>query len=240
VIPISDNPRSRTFPIVNYTLIAMNLIVFFYELSLGNCTAFQECRLDNFIDNRGVIPQDFLDASPEALLLDPFTAMFIHAGWLHIIGNMLFLWVFGDNVEDSMGHLRYLVFYLLCGYLATVGHVLANPDDLIPAIGASGAISGVLAAYLVIFPRATVTALIPIFLFIPAQIPAFLMIGLWFLVQLSYGTAAFDPSNATADATAYWAHIGGFAAGFVLVFVFRGPVRRSPYERALEHSDSWP
>jgi rhomboid family protein len=240
VIPISDNPRSRTFPIVNYTLIAINLVVFFYELSLGNCTAFQECRLDTFIDSRGVIPENYLNGDAESLFLDPFTAMFIHAGWLHIIGNMLFLWVFGDNVEDSMGHFKYLVFYLLCGYLATVGHVVANPDAAIPAIGASGAISGVLAAYLVIFPKATVTALIPIFLFIPAQIPAFLMIGLWFLVQLSYGAAAFDPSSAAADTTAYWAHIGGFAAGFVLVFLFRGPVRRSPYERALEHSDSWP
>ncbi|MPZ24684.1 MAG: rhomboid family intramembrane serine protease [Dehalococcoidia bacterium] len=240
MIPVSDSPRSRVFPFVNYTLIAANLLVFFYELSLGDCTGFTNCALGDFIDRRGVVPDQFARGEPESIFLDPFTSMFIHAGWLHIISNMLFLWVFGDNVEDSMGHVRYLVFYLACGYLASVGHVAANPDDLIPAVGASGAISGVLAAYLVVYPRATVTALIPFFLFIPAQIPAFLMIGLWFFVQLSYGAASLDPATAATEGVAYWAHIGGFVAGLVLVWFFRGPPRKSPYRRAVEDADSWP
>ncbi|MEX2237724.1 MAG: rhomboid family intramembrane serine protease [Dehalococcoidia bacterium] len=240
MIPISDNTRSRTFPVVNYTLIAINLIVFFYELSLGDCSGFERCRLDTFIDGRGVVPDLYLSGDSESIFLDPFTAMFIHAGWLHLIGNMLFLWVFGDNVEDSMGHVKYLLFFLICGYIATLAHVAANVDDTIPAIGASGAISGVLAAYLIIFPKATVTALVPFFLFIPTQVPAFLMIGLWFLLQLSYGTASFDPSTSATDTTAYWAHIGGFVAGVGLVWFFRGPRDKTPYERALEPRDSWP
>jgi rhomboid family protein len=240
VLPISDNPPSRTFPVVNYTLIAINLIVFFYELSLGNCTAFQQCELNNFIDRRGVVPDLYTNGGLESVALDPFTAMFIHAGWLHIIGNMLFLWVFGDNVEDAMGHVRYLFFYLLCGYLASVAHVYTNVDDVIPAIGASGAISGVLAAYLIIFPRATVTVLIPFLFFIPTQIPAFLMIGFWFFLQIAYGAAAFDPDTANTDGTAYFAHIGGFAAGLVLVWFLRRRAARTPYERALEKRRSWP
>ena len=240
VIPIGDTPRSRTFPVVNYTLIAINFAVFFYELSLGECTGFRECRLDDFIDDHAVVPDSYARGNFESLALDPFTAMFLHAGWLHLLGNMLFLWVFGDNVEDSMGHVKYLLFYLLCGYMATSAHVVANVHDLIPTIGASGAISGVLAAYLVIHPRAMVTALIPFLLFIPTQVPAFLVIGLWFLVQFAYGIAALDPQTAQTDTTAYWAHIGGFAAGLGLVFWFRGRVARTPYERALEKRDSWP
>ena len=154
------------------------------------------------------------------LLLTPLTAMFLHGGWLHIIGNMLFLWVFGDNVEDRLGRTRFALFYVACGYLAAAAQIWIGGGDLVPMIGASGAISGVLGAYLILFPRAMVQVLIPIILLIPAVIPAPLMIGFWFLTNLFNGVGSVVGEAAGSGGTAWFAHIGGFIAGIVLIYPF--------------------
>jgi rhomboid family protein len=153
--------------------------------------------------------------------------MFLHGGWLHLGGNMLYLWIFGDNIEDRLGHGRYLLFYLLCGGFATFAHALMNPASTIPSIGASGAIAGVLGAYLILFPRARVLTIIPIFIFFTIrEIPALIVLGLWFVLQLFIGFASLGmPSD--AGGVAYFAHIGGFAAGIVLIALLGG-ARRPP------------
>jgi len=236
VIPLFDSPRRRTFPYVNVAIIAVNFIVFFYELSLTTDLVTRHVsQLDIFILHWGNIPACTLDslgrdavASRSAVCSSQphpastiLTAMFIHGGWLHIAGNMLFLFIFGDNVEDAMGHIRYAIFYLLIGAVAAFTHMSVYPDDLQPAIGASGAIAGVMGAYIVLFPRATVTASIPLLFFIPFPIPAFVMIGFWFIVQLFSGFSAIGvDAVGAAGGVAYFAHIGGFIAGAALVNVF--------------------
>ena len=255
MIPIGDSVRSRSTPYVNVTIIAVNVIVFFYALSLNT---FQNpqfgflSELDLFFYDWGTIPACLTDRfgfEPEAnprglaflcppgndLLLTPFTAMFIHGGWLHLIGNMIFLWVFGDNVEDAMGHGRYTLFYLVVGLAATATHIAVNQADLVPVIGASGAIAGVLAAYLVLYPRATVAAILPIFIlfFIPFYVPAVLLIGFWFLLQLWSGVAALNATDVVgAGGVAWFAHIGGFVAGLLLVRLFVMGRPRPPTPRA--------
>jgi membrane associated rhomboid family serine protease len=213
MIPIHDSERSRSFPYVNVAIIAINIVVFIYELSLqGQAIAPRVTELDRFIAHWGNIPACTLDAlgrhadltlrgvatcdaqpHPAWTLI---TAMFMHGGWLHILGNMLFLWIFGDNVEDAMGHVLYAVFYLLVGVIAGFTHMLVNADALTPAIGASGAIAGVMGAYIVLYPRATVAVLVPIFFFIPLPVPAFLLIGFWFLLQLFSGAADLGANTA--------------------------------------------
>ncbi len=163
------------------------------------------------------------------LLITPLTAMFLHGGWLHLIGNMLFLWVFADNVEDRLGHGRFFAFYIITGYLAVAAHILIDSSDLVPLIGASGAISGVLGAYILLFPRAMIQVLIPIIFFIPAVIPAPFMIGFWFVTNLFNGVGSIAESTGSGG-TAWWAHIGGFVAGMLLIYPFlvgrwRAPVR---------------
>jgi membrane associated rhomboid family serine protease len=154
--------------------------------------------------------------------------MFLHGGFLHFLGNMLYLWIFGDNVEDRLGHLRYVLFYLLCGWIAAYAHIWAEPASVLPAIGASGAIAGVLGAYLLLYPRARVVALLPLGLFAPlVQIPAVFFLGFWFLQQFLLGTLS-GPS--ASGGVAVWAHIGGFVAGFALVNLFQSSARR-PVER---------
>jgi membrane associated rhomboid family serine protease len=156
-----------------------------------------------------------------------FTALFIHGSWLHILGNMLFLWIFGDNVEDSMGHALYALFYLAVGASASFAHMLVNASDMTPAVGASGAIAGVMGAYIVLFPRATVAVIIPVLFFLPFPVPAFLLIGFWFVAQVFSGFASLGVSTVGAGGgIAYFAHIGGFLAGALLVNIFA--VRRRP------------
>jgi membrane associated rhomboid family serine protease len=250
MIPIGDSVRARTFPFVNLTLIVLNIAFFLYELTLSTTPdmffsalpglgRFSE--LDLYLFDWGAIPACLTDRfgfSPEVdavrlaalcpdedrVLLTPLSSMFLHGGWLHLIGNMIFLWVFGDNVEDAMGHVRYLLFYVLAGFAATAAHVAVNQNDLIPAVGASGAIAGVLGAYLVLYPRATVAAILPIFIlfWMPFYVPAVFLIGFWFLLQLFNGFAAIatrDVAGATGG-VAWFAHIGGFVAGLVLVKAF--------------------
>ncbi|MEE9277317.1 MAG: rhomboid family intramembrane serine protease [Dehalococcoidia bacterium] len=179
----------------------------------------EDLRLDNRLQplpDRGGI--NLLDGF--LLLLTPLTAMFIHGGWFHIIGNMLFLWVFGDNVEDRLGRWRFLLFYVVTGYLAVAAHIWVDSSDLVPMIGASGAIAGVLGAYLVLFPRAKVQVLIPIIFLIPAVIPAPLMIGFWFLTNLFNGVGSVVTQSTGSGGTAWFAHIGGFAAGLLLIYPF--------------------
>ena len=163
-----------------------------------------------------------------ASIVSILVAMFLHAGWLHFGGNMLFLWIFGDNIEDRLGHFRYLVFYLACGVAASLTHAFFNAGSRLPSLGASGAISGVLAAYLFLYPRARILTLIPIFLFWTVEVPAFLFIVFWFVVQFFSGTASLSTSTPTTGGTAYFAHIGGFVAGIVLLAALKPPLRRPP------------
>ncbi|MDP2948113.1 MAG: rhomboid family intramembrane serine protease [Chloroflexota bacterium] len=222
MIPIGDSVRSRTFPYVNIAIIIANFLVFFYELSLG------PIELNRFMLRWGVVPDHlvgYLNQPADVslrVLFTPLTAMFIHGGWLHILGNMIFLWVFGDNVEDGMGHLRYLVFYVASGIAAAAAQVWVDSSSLVPMVGASGAIAGVLGAYLVLYPRATIATLIMPFFFWTAYIPAFLLIGFWFFLQLFSGVAAIGQAVGASEGVAWWAHVGGFGAGFLLVWVFRG------------------
>ena len=229
MIPIGDSTRRRTTPYVNVGIIIACVLVFLYELSLSTID------VGRFFQDWGVVPVQLVDwlESP-SVVEEPstvVTSMFIHGGWLHLIGNMLFLWVFGDNVEDAMGHGRYLVFYLLAGLAATALQVFIDQESLIPMVGASGAIAGVLGAYLVLYPRATVSVVIPWLWFFGAfPVPAAFLIVFWFLLQLLSGVAALGTASSLTGGVAFWAHVGGFLAGLALVWVFRrrGPRRRSP------------
>jgi membrane associated rhomboid family serine protease len=225
MIPIGDSIRARTFPYVTIAIIIANFLVFFYELGLAS-------NIDRFFFDWAVVPAELTDYlgnpgdHPLRVLFTPITAMFLHGGWLHIMGNMIFLWVFGDNVEDAVGHFRYLAFYLLCGIAATAAQVWIDPDSQVPTLGASGAIAGVLGAYLVLYPRATIAALIMPFFFWTAYVPAFLLIGFWFFLQLFNGVASIGYAVGASEGVAWWAHVGGFSAGFLLLWFFR-PRRRS-------------
>jgi membrane associated rhomboid family serine protease len=221
MIPLRDrNPRTTT-PWVNYILIALNLAGFAWELSLG-------VRFEATLASVAFVPERFWQPGGwGADGMSMLVSMFLHAGWLHIGSNMLYLWIFGDNVEDRLGHFRYLVFYLACGFAATMAHAVLNAGSGLPAIGASGAIAGVLGAYLILFPRAHVMTLIPIGFFIAVrELPALLILGLWFVIQIFSGVASIGAAE--AGGVAWWAHIGGFVAGLVLVFILGG--KRKPPE----------
>jgi len=227
MIPVGDSTRRRITPYVNLGIIAASILVFLYELSLSAVD------VNSLFVDWGVIPvqlKDWLE-SPSGVE-EPatvVTSMFIHGGWLHLIGNMLYLWVFGDNVEEAMGHSRYLLFYLLAGTGAVALQVFFDQDGAIPMVGASGAIAGVLGAYLVLYPRATVSVLIPWLWFLGAfPMPAAFLIVFWFLLQLLSGVAALGTATGVTEGIAFWAHVGGFVTGLVLVWVFR---RRRPRRR---------
>ena len=220
MIPLSDKNPTRRVPIVNIALIVANIAVFLYELGLGQS-------LGRFFQTWGVVPDAIAGmftagrVSP-AGLLPLFTTMFIHGGWLHLGGNMLYLWIFGDNVEDKLGHGRYLAFYLACGIIASVLNVLVDPRSALPIVGASGAISGVLGAYLLMFPRARVLTLIPVFFFLSlAELPALIVLGFWFVIQFFNGLISLGFEAGGMGGVAWWSHIGGFAAGLVLVIPLR-------------------
>jgi membrane associated rhomboid family serine protease len=225
MIPVSDTAKTRTFPYVNVALILANVIVFIYEISLS------QFDINSFLFDWGVVPVDLIDwlehPSGGSLeeLFTPLTAMFLHGGWFHLIGNMIFLWVFGDNVEDALGHLRYLAFYIICGIGAVALQVCVDQEARIPMVGASGAIAGVLGAYLVLYPRATVAVLIPWLWFLGAfPVPALFVIGLWFFLQLFSGLASIGTAVGITEGVAWWAHVGGFLTGFLLIWVI--PRRR--------------
>lgn len=220
MIPLKDkNPRKR-FPVITLILIAVNIIVFIYQLSLGS-------HLEEFYYRFSVIPQRITESIHSGAIkplpyLPLITSLFLHGGWLHLGGNMLYLWVFGDNVEDKLGHGRFLVFYVLCGFVASILHIVIEPASSLPTIGASGAISGILGAYIVMFPKARILTLIPIFIFIQlAELPAYIILGLWFLLQFINGMMSLGYAAAGMGGVAWWAHIGGFIAGLLLVIPFR-------------------
>jgi membrane associated rhomboid family serine protease len=214
MFPIGDENRGeRLRPLVNYGLIALNFLVFFYELALS------DSELTTFIYRWGTIPAE---VSHGHRLVTLVTSQFIHAGWLHILGNMLFLWVFGDNIEDTMGHIGYLIFYILCGIAAASLQVFVNSGSHTPEVGASGAISGVLAAYLVLFPRGNIRTLI-LLGWIPLifLIPAWVIIGYWIVLQFINGFLSLGVRTQEGSGVAYFAHVGGFVAGLVLVNLFK-------------------
>jgi len=207
-----DNSSRRTTPIVTYILIALNVLFFVVELSGG----------DAFITQWAFVPNRFL-ANPGADSPTLFTSMFMHAGLLHIGGNMLYLWIFGDNVEDRFGHVKFSIFYLLCGLAATAAQLVFSLDSNIPNLGASGAIAGVLGAYVLLFPKAKVSVLqgqrvVPV--------PALIVIGVWFVLQLFSGIGSIASTSDTGG-VAYMAHIGGFIAGLALALLFRGKPKRA-------------
>jgi hypothetical protein len=219
MIPLRDTNPHRTFPIVNYLFIGANVLIFFLQISLGKS---YEAAIYQF----GLIPVRLMNDMQMfdfglMTFLPVFSSMFMHGGWMHLIGNMLFLHVFGDNIEDRLGHVRYIFFYLLAGVGAAAAQIIVNPLSQIPMVGASGAIAGVLGAYILMFPRAKILTLIPIFFFIQfVELPAFLFLGIWFLMQLLSGTLSLGIGG-DAGGVAWWAHIGGFVAGAVLLFIFK-------------------
>jgi len=222
MIPLRDNVRPKNFPIVNITLIIINVAVFFYQFMMGP-EAVKE-----FIFTFGVIPREISTSGFTELLLTGFTplvplitATFLHGGWLHLISNMLYLWVFGDNIEDCLGSLSYLLVYLLLGVIGHFSHIIFEPFSSVPLIGASGAIAGVLGAYFILYPWARVLALIPLGFFITfVEIPAVVYLVLWFFLQVFSGvTALLTPG---VQVIAWWAHIGGFVSGIITgVFIKR-------------------
>jgi membrane associated rhomboid family serine protease len=233
VIPISDDNPGRTVPFVNWAIIAACVATYVWQVSLGS-------QSDAAIMVLGFIPasllgahlpppQGYVDVPAAATIL---TSMFMHGGLLHLGGNMLYLWIFGDNVEDAMGHIRYALFYLICGVAAALTLALIQPHSTIPMIGASGAISGALAAYVFLFPRARVTVIVPLgIIFYPLAVSAMWVVGFWFVLQLASALLS-DP---TQPGVAFWAHVGGFGAGVLLTPFFKsseyrlfGDVRRGP------------
>jgi membrane associated rhomboid family serine protease len=220
MFPLRDTIPSQTFPFVTLSLILINLLIFLYEVSLG-------AQLNSFIYTFGVIPLNYTTT----LLTDPikiipfipplFTSIFLHGGWMHVISNMWYLWIFGDNIEDKTGHFRFLIFYLSCGILATIAHIFINPTSEIPTIGASGAIAGVMGAYILLFPKSKITTLIFLFIFIQiVEIRAIFFLGFWIVIQVISGMFSVGLTGQSGG-VAWWAHIGGFLSGVLLVFIFK-------------------
>ncbi|HUK36787.1 MAG TPA: rhomboid family intramembrane serine protease [Vicinamibacterales bacterium] len=208
MIPLRDVIPSRTFPFVTITIIVLNALAWFLELSMS------PRGLREFLYVYGVVPANF--RAPTLV-----TSMFLHASWSHIIGNMWYLWIFGDNVEDRCGHGRFVVFYLLCGIAAALGQVAMNSASMLPTIGASGAIAGVMGAYFVLYPHSRVLTLIPIFLYDIVEVPAIVLLGFWFLMQLVDAGAVAVTTNSTGGGVAFAAHVVGFLVGVGGIFLFR-------------------
>jgi membrane associated rhomboid family serine protease len=240
LIPISDDKTGKgTTPFVNYTLIAINVIVFILELSQG----------DQFIYGYSAVPYEIMHGmgpsvptrvpgggvlypGPSPIYVTLLTSMFIHFGFLHIGFNMLFLWIFGDNVEDNFGHLKYLIFYLLCGFAAAFAQIAVAPDSKLPSGGASGAIAGVLGSYMLMFPRNRVRVIVPIIFILIVRLPAILVIGFWIVTQLFSQVASITSNTQAQGGVAYMAHIGGFFAGLILTLFFRTREDRDPFQYA--------
>ena len=217
MIPIRDTLRSRRFPFMNYALIALCAAAFVLELRAG-------AEIDAFIDAHALYPGRFVALVAKRGLLDPalypplFSSMFLHAGFAHFAGNMLFLWIFGDNVEDRLGHLGYFVFYLVGGVVAGLAHVAASPASVVPTVGASGAIAAVMGAYMLLYPGARIESLVIVFVFVRViSVPAFVWLGLWFVFQVVSGSA--DSRDSGEGGVAWFAHIGGFAFGAAVVLL---------------------
>ncbi|MDA1162861.1 MAG: rhomboid family intramembrane serine protease [Planctomycetota bacterium] len=259
MLPLRDNIPSRTTPVVNYLMIAICSLVFFEQVN-------REPGEPSLVEQYGMIPARVSDSGATVKIVEsrhvetPFgiqttelerplapsavppwttllTCVFLHGGWMHFFGNMWFLWIFGDNVEDRYGHLGYLIFYLFCGVAASATHFAASPTSIVPTIGASGAIAGVMGAYMLLYPRARVLTLVPLVVFLHViSVPAPLFLGIWFLLQFYQGAVA--SASAGAAGVAWWAHIGGFVAGLVLTWLLGSKRKlRPPVERIRPGSD---
>jgi membrane associated rhomboid family serine protease len=235
MIPIRDDTPRFSTPYVTYFLIALNTVIFLWEWSVG-LESQQE--LNALIFQFGVVPRHVtaaLEATANVSLADAFlpilTSMFLHGSWLHIIGNMWVLWIFGDNIEDYLGHFPYLIFYLACGIAASVAHILLNLDSRVPSVGASGAIAGVMGAYFVLYPRARVLTIVPlIIIFTFWWLPAWIVLGYWFLLQLLSGAAtSIAVTGQSGPGIAFWAHVGGFVAGILLIKLMPQRPNRTRY-----------
>ncbi len=231
MIPIRDANPSRRTPWVNYSIIVCCAFIFLYELQLGR-------DLDGFLFEYGLIPARV--TRPEIArhyalveqVLPFFSSMFLHGGWLHLSGNMWVLCIFGDNIEGELGHVQYLLFYLLCGLIAALIQVITNPLSNVPTIGASGAIGGVMGAYFLLYPHARILTLIPIFFFFTLmEVPAYLFLGFWFLLQFYSGAFSLISHSEQYRGIAWWAHVGGFVGGMMLLFLFKGLPGRSCRKR---------
>jgi hypothetical protein len=230
MIPIRDRNPSGTFPYVTIGIIIINVLIFLYELSLGS-------GLGEFIMKFGVVPLkvSYYSQVPDLTFINTFfpfiSSMFLHGGFVHLIGNMWFLWIFGDNIEDKLGHFKFIAFYFLCGIIASSVHVFFNSQSNVPCVGASGAIAGVLGAYMVTFPHARVVTIVPLFVFIQVmELPAIVVLGFWFVIQFFNGAASITAS-ASGAGVAWWAHIGGFAAGAMILYIIRIFFARKPVRR---------
>jgi membrane associated rhomboid family serine protease len=229
VIPLRDLNPTRSFPALTYLLIAANTLVFLHQVSLGDAAG------ELFVRRYGMVPAYLAVTHHPGSLITPFTSMFMHGGWLHLIGNMWSLYIFGDNVEDVLGKVRFALFYVLCGLGAALAQILIDPSSTMPMVGASGAIAGVLGAYFKLFPRARVVTLIPVFIFfVTRELPAWFFIILWFALNVLSGVGSL--ADGAQGGIAFFAHIGGFIAGFWLIMLMRkqyNPTRgfapRGPY-----------
>ncbi len=228
MIPLRDNAPRYSAPFITVGLIVVNVLVFVYQWRLDPFS------LEYFFSQNGMVPLrfgEFLQGqAPAAAAIPPMlTSMFLHGGVLHLLGNMWFLWIFGDNLEDQLGHFRYLAFYLACGLVASLAHISANPASLIPSVGASGAIAGVMAGYMLLFPGARVLTLIPFFLIFIKELPAWVILLYWIVIQIVSGlTTLGTPVALSQGGVAWWAHVGSFFAGLALVKIMgrRRQVRR--------------
>jgi membrane associated rhomboid family serine protease len=221
MFPLRDDNPTKIAPVVTWALIAVNIAVFVYRLSLAprdaQIFAGQFGAIPAVVLGTKSLPDQFAVIPP---LMSIVTSMFLHGGWMHLVGNMWFLWIFGNNIEEAMGHVRYLAFYLICGILASASHILSNPESVIPSIGASGAIAGVMGAYIMLYPRARVWTLIFLGFFVRVMhIPAGVILGFWILIQLVNGSIMAGSQD--IGGIAFWAHVGGFIAGVLLVGVFK-------------------
>ena len=235
MIPLHDDNPTQLTPIVTTTFIAACVAVFLYQAGLpqepGQVFAFQYGAIPAVIFGQASLPDEAQVAFPATLTL--ITSMFLHGGWMHLLGNMLYLWIFGNNIEDVMGHAKFVVFYILCGVLAALSHAMTDPSSPIPMVGASGAISAVLGAYLLLFPRAHILVLLPGIGM--TRVPAGIVLGMWFVTQLISGGMSI---GATGGGVAFFAHIGGFVAGMALIGLFKrrdvgffAPARRTWSDR---------
>jgi membrane associated rhomboid family serine protease len=225
MFPLKDDIPAKRFPVVNVVLIGINVVVFLLQLASGP-------HIEYVIMQFGFVPARFSSMYYTTV----FTSLFLHGSLFHLLANMWMLWIFGDNVEDCMGRLRYLVFFLLCGIASVIAQAISNPTSTLPLVGASGAISGVLGAYFLTYPRARILTLVPIFiLFYLIDIPAFIFLGFWFLMQFISGYASmFVEQGAARGGIAWWAHVGGFGAGVLLVHFFRQEKLCQPYRRTAQ------
>jgi len=226
MIPLKNDIPRTTFPLIVLILILINVLIFFHEISLGKS-------LEVFIKDYGAIPVKFLSNRGDLFSrISPLiTSLFLHGSWLHLFGNMWFLWIFGSSIEDRIGHVRFIMFYLGCAVASGLAHIYVNPASAIPTIGASGAISGILGAYLILYPFARILTAVPIFFFLYfIKLPSFFFLGLWFLIQFFSWTSSIVTKETVTEGVAWWAHIGGFASGVILipVFLIRTKRRKNP------------